>query len=142
MKATKVTQLIAATVMAMMCQTVSAHADVTKVKVKVKRIRLEPRVVRVVLRERLQAKYVTVGQAKDDLLAGTEKFAQGASKVTEINLDPSTMGMVGGGHGPHADLANKLNLMVIHTYGYDKPGMFRQEDVDAFRKKLQDLAFA
>ena len=137
MKATRVTRLIAATVMAMMCQTVSAHADALKVKAKVK-IKLEPRVVHVVLKERLQAKYVTVGQAKDDLLAGTEKFAQGASKVTEINLDPSTMGMVGGGHGPHADLANKLNLMVIHTYGYDKPGMFRQEDVDAFRKKLQD----
>ena len=39
-------------------------------------------------------------QVKDDLLAGTEKFAQGASKVTEINLNPSTMGMVGRTYGP------------------------------------------
>jgi hypothetical protein len=137
MKATKVTQLIAATVMAMMCHAVSAHADTLNVKAKVK-IKLQPHVAVIILKRGSQAKYVTVGQAKDDLLAGTEKFAQGASKVTEINLDPSTMGMVGGGHGPHAELANKLNLMVIHTYGYDKPGMFRQEDVDAFRKKLQD----
>ncbi len=115
-KATKATHWIAATLIAMMCHAVSAHADATMA----------------------QANYVTVGQAKDDLLAGTEKFAQGASKVTEINLDPSTMGMVGEGHGPHADLANKLTLMVIHTYSYEKPGMYRQEDVEAFRKKLHD----
>jgi len=31
-----------------------------------------------------------------------------------------------------------LNLMVVRTYSYDKPGMYRQEDVEAFRKKLQD----
>jgi hypothetical protein len=115
-KATKATQLIAATVMAMLCHAVSAHAEATMV----------------------QAKYVTIGQAKDDLLAGTEKFALGASKVTEINLDPSTMGMVGEGHGPHAELASKLTLMVVHTYSYEKPGMYRQEDVETFRKKLQD----
>jgi Domain of unknown function (DUF4252) len=136
-KATKATQMIAATVMAVMCHAVSAHAYALKVKAKVK-IKAQPIVVTSILKEGFQAKYRTVGQAKDDLLAGTEKFAQGATKVTEINLDPSTMGMVGHGHGPHADLANKLSLMVVHTYSYEKPGMYRQEDVDAFRKKLLD----
>jgi Domain of unknown function (DUF4252) len=76
--------------------------------------------------------------AKDDLLAGTEKFAQGASKVTEINLDPSTMGMMGESHGPDAKLANKMKMMTVHTYQYDKPGMYRTEDVEAYAKKLQD----
>jgi hypothetical protein len=84
------------------------------------------------------AHYVTVGQAKDELFAGTEKFAQGATKVTEINLDPSTMDMVGSARGSNSGAARKLNLMVVRTYGYDKPGMYRQEDLDAFRKRLQD----
>lgn len=75
---------------------------------------------------------------KDDLFAGTEKFAQGASSVTEITLDPSTMGMLGEDHGPNANLAQKMNLVVIRSYTYDKPGMYRTEDVDAFRKKLED----
>jgi Domain of unknown function (DUF4252) len=76
-------------------------------------------------------------QVKDDLFAGTEKFAQGASDVTEINLDPKMMGMVGDKKGG-SDLARKMNFMVIHTYTYDKPGMYRMEDVEAYRKKLED----
>ena len=78
---------------------------------------------------------VTVGQVKDDLFAGTEKFAKGASDVTEINLDPKMMGMVPGGTG---DLAHKMKFMVIHTYEYPKAGMYNEEDVEAYRKKLQD----
>ena len=74
---------------------------------------------------------------KDELLAGTEKFAQGATSVTEINLDPTTFSVMGN-HGKDADLAHKMTLLVVHTYSYDKPGMYRQEDVDAFRKKLED----
>jgi len=76
--------------------------------------------------------------SKDNLFAGTEKFAQGANRVTEINLDPSTMSMMGGRKGKDADLAQKMTLMTVHTYSYDKPGMYRMEDVDAFRKKLED----
>jgi Domain of unknown function (DUF4252) len=77
-------------------------------------------------------------QAKDDLFAGAEKFAQGASEVTEINLDPNTMGLVGETHGRDAQEARKMKSMVIHTFKYDKPGMYRTEDVDAYRKKLED----
>ena len=86
----------------------------------------------------MQTKSSTNGQIKDELLAGTEKFAQGASEVTEINLDPNTIGMVGGGHGRNADLAKKMNFMIIHTYEYDKPGMYSMDDVEAYRKKLAD----
>jgi hypothetical protein len=80
---------------------------------------------------------VTVGQVKDDLFAGTEKFAKGASDVTEINLDPKMMGMVPGSAG-EAGLARKMKFMVIHTYEYPKAGMYSEEDVEAYRKKLQD----
>src|ERR1039457_5207685 len=101
---------------------------------------------------------VTVGQVKDDLFAGTEKFAKGASDVTEINLDPKMMGMVPGSAGEaglgrkmeclvistsqdgagEAGLARKMKFMVIHTYEYPKAGMYSEEDVEAYRKKLQD----
>jgi hypothetical protein len=77
-------------------------------------------------------------QVKDDLFGDTDKFANGAAEVTEINLDPSTMGMVGETHGKDGDLARKMKKMVIHTYKYDKPGMYRMEDLDAYRKKLED----
>jgi hypothetical protein len=82
-------------------------------------------------------------QVKDDLFAGTEKFAQGASDVTEVNLDPNMMGMVG--HNKDKDdkdssasLARKMHFMVIHTYKYDQPGMYKMEDFEAYRKKLED----
>jgi hypothetical protein len=77
-------------------------------------------------------------QVKDDLFAGAEKFAQGASEVTEISLDPTTMGLVGMNHGKDGEEARKMKSMSIHTYKYDKPGMYRMEDVDAYRKKLED----
>ncbi len=75
------------------------------------------------------------GQVKDELFAGTEKFAQGATSVTEINLDPKMMRMV---PGKDAGMAKKMRFMVIHTYGYDKPGMYKPEDVEVYRKKLED----
>ncbi len=79
-----------------------------------------------------------VGQIKDDLFSGTDKFAQGASDVTEVNLDPSTMGLVGKDRGRDGDMARKMNFMVIHSYKYDKPGMYSTDDVEALRKKLED----
>jgi type IV secretory pathway TrbL component len=74
-------------------------------------------------------------QVKDDLFGDTGKFANGASEVTEINLDPNTMGMVGRMKG---DTAQKMKKMVVHSYKYDKPGMYRMEDLEAYRKKLED----
>jgi hypothetical protein len=77
------------------------------------------------------------GQAKDELFAGTEKFAQGASESTEINMDPDTMAMMDS-HHKNAALAKKMKLMTIRTYQYEKPGMYKMEDVEVFRKKLDD----
>lgn len=78
------------------------------------------------------------GQVKDELFAGTEKFAQGAKEVTEVNLDKNMLGMVSGKGGKNGDVANKLEFVVVHTYEYEKPGMYRQEDVETFRKRLTD----
>lgn len=77
-------------------------------------------------------------QTKDDLFAGAEKFAQNATKVTEIHLDPNTMGMVAGEHGRDAEMAKKMNFMTIYTYQYEKPNMYSQDDFEAYRKKLMD----
>jgi hypothetical protein len=77
------------------------------------------------------------GQVKDDLFAGTEKFAQGAKDVTEVNLGPDMLGAVAGKTNK-ADLAHKMDYMVIRTYKYDKPGMYKMEDLDVYRARLQD----
>lgn len=78
---------------------------------------------------------VSAPQVKDDLFAGTEKFANGASSVTELNMDPNMLAMVS--HG-NADLAKKMDFVVVHSYEYDKPGMYNANDVEVFRKKLTD----
>jgi hypothetical protein len=70
---------------------------------------------------------------KDDLFAGAEIFAKGASDVTEITMDPDTLDLVG---GKDSKRAHNMILNVVRTYSYDKPGMYRMEDVDVFRNKL------
>ena len=72
----------------------------------------------------------------DDLFAGTERFAQGASESTEINLDPDSMQMVFSKR--NGELAKKMKSMVIRSYKYDKPGMYKMEDIEVYRKKLED----
>ena len=76
-------------------------------------------------------------QVKDDLLAGTEKFAKGASDVTDVNLDPGMMTMLGTKNAV-GQLAHRMNFIVVRSYTYDKPGMYRMEDFEAYRQKLLD----
>ena len=71
---------------------------------------------------------------KDDLFAGTEKFAKGASDVTEVNMDPDSLDMV---KGSDAKRAHRMVLNVVRTYSYDKPGMYNPADVEEFRRKLE-----
>lgn len=71
---------------------------------------------------------------KDDLFAGTEKFAKGASDVTEVNMDPNSLDLVG---GPDSHRAHNMILNVVRTYSYDKPGMYNPADVDEFRRRLE-----
>ena len=72
-------------------------------------------------------------KVKDDLFAGTQIFEKGASDVTEISMDPDTLNLVG---GRDAKGAHNMLLNVVRTYEYDKPGMYRMQDVDTFRNKL------
>jgi hypothetical protein len=90
---------------------------------------------------------MNAAQVKDDLFAGAEKFAQGASEVTEINLDPSTMSMIGRGgdaftfnkdKDKDSSGAHKMNFIVIHSYKYEKPGMYSMDEFQAYSKKLTD----
>jgi hypothetical protein len=80
-----------------------------------------------------QARAQTSAPIKDDLFAGTEVFSKGASDVTEITMDPDTLGLVGGRDKARA---HGMVLNVVRTYSYDKPGMYRIEDVEVFRNKL------
>ncbi len=75
----------------------------------------------------------TTPLVQDDLFNGTEKFAKGASDVTEVTMDPDTLGLV---DGKDAKRAHGMVLNVVRTYEYDKPGMYRIEDVEEFRRKL------
>lgn len=70
---------------------------------------------------------------KDDLFAGTEVFAKGASDITEITMDPDTLNLV---NGPDSRRARNTVLKVVRTYTYDKPGMYNMSDVEAIRNKL------
>jgi hypothetical protein len=70
---------------------------------------------------------------KDDLFAGTEVFAKGASDITEITMDPDTLNLV---NGPERGRARNTVLKVVRTYTYDKPGMYNMSDVEAIRNKL------
>lgn len=71
---------------------------------------------------------------KDDLFTGTERFAKGASDVTEVNMDPDSLDLVG---GPDAHRAHRMVLNVVRTYSYDKPGMYNPADVEEYRHKLE-----
>ena len=71
---------------------------------------------------------------KDDLFAGTEKFAKGATDVTEVSMDPNSLDLV---NGPDANRAHRMVLNVVRTYSYDKPGMYNPADVDEYRHKLE-----
>lgn len=73
-------------------------------------------------------------QVKDELFAGTEKFEQGATDVTNVNLDPSMLGMVG---GDKSAVAQKMQFVVVHKYRYPKPGMYKTEELEPYRQKLR-----
>jgi hypothetical protein len=72
-------------------------------------------------------------QVKDDLFAGTEKFAKNAVSATEVTMDPEMLGLV---DGKDKDKAKGMKLNVVRTYTYDKPGQYDMADVEAIRAKL------
>ncbi len=77
----------------------------------------------------------TSDQVKDSLFEGTEKFAAGATNVSDVNMDQKTLGMMAGSQ--YGDMAKKVDFIVVHSYTYDKPGMYKLGDLDVFRLKLK-----
>ncbi len=71
---------------------------------------------------------------KDGLFDDTGKFAKGAVKVSEIDIDPATMDAIGGNPG----YAKRYRFSLVHEYKYDKPGMYRQEDLEEYHRKLSE----
>lgn len=81
-------------------------------------------------------------QQKDELFAGTEKFAQGAKSSTEVNLDKSMLGMASkftdDKDQEAADLTKKMDFVIVREYEYDKAGQYNLADVEEFRKRLDN----
>ena len=79
----------------------------------------------------------TPGKSSDPLLEGSELFAANAREANEINMDGKSLGLLGGSGGL-GDAAKKLDFVVVHSYEYDRAGMYRQQDVDAVVNRLHD----
>jgi len=92
-------------------------------------------------------------QVADDLFAGADKFAKGARSSTEVNLDRKMLGMASRfladseddddkgkdkekGGKSEAELAKKLDFVIVRTYEYDKPGKYSRADVDEIQHRL------
>ena len=78
----------------------------------------------------------------DDVLAGVDKFAQGAKESNEVTLDKNMLGLAGGfiskkGDGDSKDLMKKMDSVIVRNYEYAAPGGYKMEDVEQVRKRLE-----
>ncbi len=78
----------------------------------------------------------------DPMLAGAERFEQGAKEVTEVNLDQSMLAMaarfVGNDDAEAKRLMSKMDFVYVRSYEYAKAGGYRMEDVAQFRGRLDE----
>jgi hypothetical protein len=77
----------------------------------------------------------------DDVLAGVDKFSQGAKDSSEVTLDKNMLGLASGmfGNGGNADakgLTKNMDLVIVRSYTYATPGQYKMEDVEQIRKRL------
>jgi len=99
------------------------------------------------------AQALAAPQVPDDLFAGADKFAKGARSSTEVNLDRKMLGMASRFIADNdddddkgkdkdkdgkkeADLAKRLDFVIVRTYEYPKPGMYNRADVDEIQHRL------
>ena len=68
---------------------------------------------------------------KDGLFDDTGKFAKGAIKVSEIDMDPATMDAIGSDPG----YAKRYRFSIVHEYRYD---MYKHEDLEEYYRKLSE----
>jgi hypothetical protein len=79
---------------------------------------------------------------QDDVLAGVDKFAQGAKESNEITLDKNMLGLAGGmmlgkkGDPKAKELMQKMDSVMVRNYEYAAPGQYKMEDVEQVRKRL------
>ena len=96
----------------------------------------------------VEAAVQTVGLEKtkpilnDPLLEGTERFAQGATEVTEVNLDKNMMAMAAKfldkSDAEAQRLMKQMEFVNVKSYEYGKAGAYRMEDVAQFRGRLDE----
>ena len=96
---------------------------------------------------RLQAQQVvavdavdkTQGMGNDPLLEGTERFAPGATEVTEVNLDKTMMGMAAKflkDDDEARRLMRSMEFVRVKSFEYGKEASYRLADVEQFRGRL------
>lgn len=82
----------------------------------------------------------------DPMLAGSERFEQGAKEVTEVNLDKSMLALaarfIGSGDADAKQLMSKMDFVYVRNYEYAKAGQYRMEDVVQFRNRLDEAKWS
>ena len=82
----------------------------------------------------------------DPMLAGAERFEQGAKEVTEVNLDKSMLAMaarfMGSDDADAKRLMSKMDFVYVRSYEYAKAGGYRMEDVAQFRGRLEETKWS
>jgi Cu/Ag efflux protein CusF len=78
---------------------------------------------------------------QDDVLAGVDKFSQGAKESNEVTLDKNMLGLAGGfmakkSDSKAKDLMKKMDSVMVRNYEYAAPGQYKMEDVEQVRKRL------
>lgn len=77
-------------------------------------------------------------QAKDDLLEGLDRLGINAKERNEVNLDKSMLALAGSKKGGHyADLAQKMDFIVVRNYEFASKGQYQKSDLDALRHRLE-----
>lgn len=77
----------------------------------------------------------------DALLAGAERFEQGAKHITEVNLDKTMLQMAAGFLKGEKDdeglaLAKKMDFVYVRSFEYASAGQYKLADVESFRARL------
>lgn len=82
----------------------------------------------------------------DPLLNGTDRFAQGATDVTEVNLDKGMMAMAAKfmekSDVEAQQLMKKMDFVNVKAYQYAKAGGYRMGDLDQFRSRLDEAQWS
>lgn len=77
----------------------------------------------------------------DPLLAGAERFEQGAKEISEVNLDKNMLQMAAGfmkGDDEAMQLAKKMDFVYVRSFEYANEGQYKLADLEGFRGRLNE----